>query len=161
MPRPNCPTISRRSGERFDKACAANGFTANSGKGALWRKHWKSATCCAPAARASALPSGKSPFRRFLPRTGCILWRLTSTSRGSREAWATTGQLGDSLKAIHWPKVLSEADFGARVTYEIIDMRDLSALPREAFDFGWSSCSFEHLGTLEAGLRFWSTHWNR
>jgi Methyltransferase domain len=29
-----------------------------------------------------------------------------------------------------------------------------SGLPRDAFDFIWSSCAFEHLGTLQTGLDF-------
>ena len=33
-------------------------------------------------------------------------------------------------------------------------MRDLSCLPSETFDFAWSSCSFEHLGSLDAGEKF-------
>ena len=33
-------------------------------------------------------------------------------------------------------------------------MRDLADLPRERFDFAWSSCSFEHLGSLRAGAEF-------
>jgi len=69
-------------------------------------------------------------------------------------SWEETGQLGDSLASIHWPGILSFCDFDARVSYQNIDMRDLSRIPSEMYDFSWSSCSFEHLGSLEAGLQF-------
>src|SRR5204862_6154410 len=46
------------------------------------------------------------------------------------------------------------ATFEAQVEFRPLDMRDLSGLPRERFDFLWSSCALEHLGTLESGLEF-------
>jgi len=33
-------------------------------------------------------------------------------------------------------------------------MNNLEACPKEEYDFAWSSCSFEHLGSLEAGIQF-------
>lgn len=68
--------------------------------------------------------------------------------------WESTGQLGTSLPGIHWPKALSADAFGKRASYQNIDMRDLSAVVKGAFDFSWSSCAFEHLGSLDAGLKF-------
>jgi hypothetical protein len=62
--------------------------------------------------------------------------------------------MGASLSAVHWPGLISEAEFRARVSYKNVDMRDLSALPRGNLDFLWSSCSFEHLGNLDKGLQF-------
>ena len=65
---------------------------------------------------------------------------------------ATTAQLGSSLQAIHW--LARRRAIRRSVTYQNIDMRDLSSVPKEMFDFSWSSCSFEHLGSLEVGLKF-------
>lgn len=97
---------------------------------------------------------GQEPLPSLFAARGVHLVASDFHGEGSREAWATTGQLGDSLKAIHWPKVLPAAEFGERATYQNIDMRNLSAVPRAAYDFSWSSCSFEHLGSLDAGLQF-------
>lgn len=72
----------------------------------------------------------------------------------SSSGWADTGQLGASLKAIHWPGLIDEGEFRARVEFRPIDMRNLSDLPSEHYDFMWSSCSFEHLGSLDAGAAF-------
>lgn len=68
--------------------------------------------------------------------------------------WGATGQLGNSLADIHWPGILDFKDFNSRVSYQNIDMRDLTQIPPVYFDFSWSSCSFEHLGSLEAGFEF-------
>ena len=45
------------------------------------------------------------------------------------------------------------ATFAQRVAFRPVDM---NALPADltGFDFAWSSCALEHLGTLEAGLDF-------
>jgi hypothetical protein len=43
--------------------------------------------------------------------------------------------------------------FDKRVSYRPVDMNDIPA-DLVDFDFNWSSCSFEHLGTLEKGSRF-------
>lgn len=69
-------------------------------------------------------------------------------------AWAATGQWAESLSRIHWPGFLTIDQFRERAVYRDINMNDLSSLPSETFDFCWSSCSFEHLGSLEAGFQF-------
>ena len=44
-------------------------------------------------------------------------------------------------------------EFAQRVTFRPVDM---NALPADltGFDFAWSSCALERLGTLEAGMDF-------
>ena len=49
---------------------------------------------------------------------------------------------------------MAEATFARRVTFRPVDMRSLGGIKKEQFDFLWSSCAFEHLGSLEAGADF-------
>lgn len=72
----------------------------------------------------------------------------------AHSSWLETGQLGAALDGIHWPGILPFNDFCDRVTFQDINMRDLSHVKKELFDFCWSSCSYEHLGSLEAGFKF-------
>lgn len=97
---------------------------------------------------------GKEPLPTMFAARGVRILASDFHGEGSLDSWATTGQLGQSLQAIHWPGILPEADFGERASYQNIDMRNLKAVPKGAYDFSWSSCSFEHLGTLDAGLQF-------
>lgn len=97
---------------------------------------------------------GHEPLPSLFAARGAQIVASDFHGEGSRNAWAATGQQGDSLKAVHWPKALPLAEFSTRATYQNIDMRDLSRVPRSAYDFSWSSCSFEHLGSLDAGLQF-------
>ena len=48
---------------------------------------------------------------------------------------------------------LDRATFEGRVRWQICDMRDIDPALIE-YDFCWSSCCFEHLGDLRAGMDF-------
>jgi hypothetical protein len=67
--------------------------------------------------------------------------------------WTGTGQRTDSLASMHWPNLIAWSDFQARARFQPADMRTLEDLSG-GFDFLWSSCALEHLGSLEAGLAF-------
>lgn len=82
---------------------------------------------------------------------------IEATDIGDQEVaakWAPTGQHADDIAALHDERMLSRSDFDERVRFYNADMRDLSGFERGKYDFLWSSCALEHLGTLEAGLRF-------
>jgi Methyltransferase domain len=70
------------------------------------------------------------------------------------DAWTATGQHAASREALFYEDICSRRDFEQRVRFEAADMTRLDDLPRDEFDFTWSSCAFEHLGSLEAGLQF-------
>jgi len=97
---------------------------------------------------------GQEPLASLFAARGARLIASDYLGDNANDTWAETGQFGDSLSNIHWPGILSFDDFSSRVTYQNIDMRNLNKVPREAFDFSWSSCAFEHLGSLEAGIQF-------
>ena len=97
---------------------------------------------------------GQEPLSSLFAARGCRIVASDYAGGDAQAAWSTTGQMASSLKAVHWPGLIEEAEFRARVSYRSVDMRDLSALPRGELDFLWSSCSFEHLGSLDKGLQF-------
>ncbi len=72
---------------------------------------------------------------------------------GEAEGWVETGQHLSSLAQIRYPEIVDGEVFGANVSFSTCDMRNI---PSELvdFDFNWSSCCFEHLGSLEAGMDF-------
>ena len=70
------------------------------------------------------------------------------------KAWATTNEnaLGDIGKL--WrPDLCSEEAFKRRVKYREIDMNLIPDDERE-YDFCWSSCAIEHVGSLELSKQF-------
>ena len=72
---------------------------------------------------------------------------------GEENGWTTTGQHSASLENLRHDNLLNPTDFDRLVTYETCDMNAISE-HLQGFDFNWSSCCFEHLGDLEAGIQF-------
>ena len=68
--------------------------------------------------------------------------------------WAETGQHAADREACFRPELIDRATFDARVRFEAADMTALPQHLNGQFDVAWSVCSFEHLGSIEAGLGF-------
>lgn len=66
--------------------------------------------------------------------------------------WAQTGQHANSVMAMH-KGYTPASDFMERVKYRVVDMTKIPTDIKD-FDFTWSSCSLEHLGSLHLGLDF-------
>ena len=67
--------------------------------------------------------------------------------------WASSGEYGGSLDALNERGICPEEIFRDRVRFDFVDMRNAEGLTG-LYDFVWSSCALEHLGSPEAGLRF-------
>ena len=67
--------------------------------------------------------------------------------------WDNANQLCFGLDSLNKRRLCDAEDFDRLVSYRPVDMNDI---PDDLvdFDFNWSSCSFEHLGTLDKGFRF-------
>ena len=70
----------------------------------------------------------------------------------ANEAWGE-GQLCFGLDALNSRGLCDPGAFAQLCQFRHVDM---NVLPDDlgTFDFLWSSCAFEHLGSLEAGIRF-------
>lgn len=72
---------------------------------------------------------------------------------GMSAGWTETGQHAASLDALRHPQIVPDAVFDRKVSYKTCDMREIDP-QLTGYDFTWSSCCFEHLGSLDAGLQF-------
>ena len=72
---------------------------------------------------------------------------------GVSSGWTETGQHSDTLNELFYPDLVSKDAFNSRVSHRFCDMNAIDA-DLKGFDFTWSCCSFEHLGSLEAGMQF-------
>jgi Methyltransferase domain len=106
----------------------------------------------APSKTGIGFAVGREPLPSLFAARGARI--VASDFVSGDSMWQATGQMGESLQAIHWPGLIPGEIFRELVTFQCVDMRSLSDLPKASFDFAWSSCSFEHLGTLEAGAAF-------
>ncbi|KRB77720.1 hypothetical protein ASE01_05825 [Nocardioides sp. Root190] len=73
----------------------------------------------------------------------------------SREAtgWVRSDQHASNVEGLLYPDLCDPDEFRRLVEWRPTDMR---AIPSDlkGYDFCWSACAFEHLGSLEAGLEF-------
>lgn len=68
--------------------------------------------------------------------------------------WSESNEHAASLDALYWPGEITRELFNQRVSFRPINMAELSGLPSNEYEFLWSSCAFEHIGTLDDGLDF-------
>ena len=67
--------------------------------------------------------------------------------------WADTGQHALALADLNTRGLCAPDAFDERVSFQVMDMNAIDA-PPAAFDFVWSSCALEHLGSIERGRTF-------
>jgi hypothetical protein len=109
----------------------------------------------APGRTGLGFGVGREPLVALFADAGCA---IVATDQPHESAVAT----GWTDSSVEWAGGLEDlnefglcapADFAQRVAYRPVDM---TAVPADltGFDFAWSSCALEHLGTLGAGMDF-------
>lgn len=127
------------------------------------RKPWEWAYICqaldergmlAPGRRGLGFAVGAEPLPSLFASMGCD---VVATDLGSgderRTPWQQTGQWVGQREALNQRGLCGGEEFARRVSFRPVDMNEIPD-DLDAFDFTWSSCSFEHCGTLDLGLRF-------
>ena len=108
-----------------------------------------------PGRRALAFGVGREPLPALFASLGCTIVATDQEREGARRAgWLQTDQHAAGLDALEFPRICDPDVFRERVTFEAADMNDIPQKFRDGFDFCWSTCSLEHLGSLEHGLAF-------
>jgi hypothetical protein len=96
---------------------------------------------------------GREPFPSLFAKHGCKVL-ATDAPPGSTDAgWTETGQHSSSINELFFPDIVYEKTFRENVRFEFCDMNAIGEGLRD-YDFCWSSCSFEHLGSIANGLDF-------
>jgi SAM-dependent methyltransferase len=74
-------------------------------------------------------------------------------AEAQQRGWVDTGQHAASLEKAFHPQLVDRASFDAGADLRHVDM---NAIPRDltGYDFCWSVCALEHLGSIDKGLKF-------
>jgi hypothetical protein len=116
---------------------------------ALWERG-----CIAAGKKGLVFAVGTEPLPAMFAKYGVnIVATDIMPERGIEKGWDRGNQLCFGLDDLNTRGICDEAEFKKRVSYRPVDMNDIPA-DLVDFDFNWSSCSFEHLGTLEKGMTF-------
>ena len=129
----------------------------------LARSHWEHAVIARALDAASVVGPGSRGLGFGVGREPIVAW---AAGRGSEvlatdldpadrraPAWADRGQFGGAREELQRPDLCPPEEFAERVRRRSVDM---NAVPADlvGFDFTWSACALEHLGSLDAGARF-------
>lgn len=106
-------------------------------------------------ARGVGFAVGTEPVVSLFASLGAhvIATDLPPQNRAS-QIWRRAAQHGDSKEDLFVERLVDRERFGSHVEFAFADMNKAWDLPEHSFDFVWSSCALEHLGGLEAGMRF-------
>jgi hypothetical protein len=107
-----------------------------------------------PGRRGLGFGVGRDPLASFFASLGrTIVATDLDESDAAAAGWTDTGQHAAGLAALNTAGLCDPTEFGERVSFRVVDMNAVPADLRE-FDFVWSACAFEHLGSLARGERF-------
>jgi hypothetical protein len=109
-----------------------------------------------PGRRGIGFGVGHDPLVALFASLGCeIVASDLDVESATRQGWVETDQHAASLADLNPHGLCRPETFAARVTFRPIDM---NAIPDDlaGFDFSWSACALEHLGTLERAQVFLS-----
>jgi SAM-dependent methyltransferase len=116
---------------------------------ALWERD-----CIKEGKRGLVFAVGSEPLPSLLASYGCaILATDINPDRGTELGWTNGNQLCFGVESLNTRNLCEEELFSKNVKYMPVDMNHIPNSLKN-FDFNWSSCSFEHLGSIKKGLRF-------
>ncbi|MHB8481842.1 MAG: class I SAM-dependent methyltransferase [Nitrospiria bacterium] len=97
---------------------------------------------------------GKEPLPAVMARYGCKVL-ATDQDEGSavEQGWTVSNQHSGKLDDLIHTDICPRELFLKNVSYRNIDMNKISP-DLGQHDFIWSSCAFEHLGSIQKGLEF-------
>lgn len=99
---------------------------------------------------------GQEPLPALFAKYGCnILATDLSAESPKAKGWILTNQHAESLHILNQRGICPSEIFNTHVSFQNVDMTNIpDSLQKEQFDFVWSSCALEHLGSREAGFQF-------
>lgn len=127
------------------------------------RKLWEFVFVCqvlhergllAPGSRGLGFGVGGEPLSALFVGRGC---EITATDMAPEEAeaagWSQSAQHAAGKETLRRPHLCDDALFDAGVAFRNVDMNHIPD-DLTGYDFCWSACALEHLGSIELGLVF-------
>jgi SAM-dependent methyltransferase len=109
----------------------------------------------APGKRGLAFGVGREPLPALFASFGVTVVATDQSLDGAvRAGWVRSAEHSSDLSALNDRGICTDRMFGDLVSFAEADMNAIDAKFDGQFDFCWSACSLEHLGSLSHGLEF-------
>ena len=97
---------------------------------------------------------GREALSALFAAHGCnIVGTDMAPEEASKAGWVRTAEHAGAKEFLRRPDICDDATFSRNVSFRVCDMNAIDH-ELEGFDFCWSACAYEHLGSIELGLRF-------
>ena len=129
----------------------------------LHRKQWEFAYICQTlfergylreGQRAIGFGVGREPLVSLFASYGIeVVATDLDTNEAAKLGWVDTQQHSNNIEVLNELGICPPALFDENTSFRVVDM---NRLPDDlgSFDICWSSCAFEHLGSIRKGLDF-------
>ncbi len=108
----------------------------------------------APERRGVGYGVGTEPLTAVFADRGCHIVATDLDPNMAQEAgWVNTNQHASHIAALNTRGICDPSRFAQQVAFRFVDMNHIPADFRD-FDFTWSACCLEHLGSIRNGLAF-------
>jgi hypothetical protein len=110
--------------------------------------------CLRPGARGLGFGCGEEPLPSYFADHGIdVTVTDLEPATAAAQGWIDTSQHTSSLDAAYHAHLVSREQFDRRVSLRYVDMNAIPSDLRD-FDFCWSICALEHIGSIQKGLDF-------
>jgi len=108
-----------------------------------------------PRRKAIGFGCGRERIPAYLAARGVeVLATDAPSDETVNQGWATTNQFAQQVSDLFFKGVVEREAFDRLVSFRPVDMNAIPEDLHGRFDACWSTCSLEHLGSLQHGLDF-------
>lgn len=98
---------------------------------------------------------GKEPLASLFAARDCSVLATDLSAQDMRsQSWTRGEQHAQSIENVWIPSLCAQELAERNLSFRPVDMNDIPDDLAGGFDFCWSACALEHLGSIENGLRF-------
>lgn len=99
---------------------------------------------------------GKEPMVAYMVKQKCEIVATDMDPQMAKQiGWAQTGEYSEKLVDLNPRLVCTDRQLRKHVDLRVVDMNHIPEdLLSGEFDFVWSACAFEHLGSIDLGVQF-------
>lgn len=98
---------------------------------------------------------GKEPLVSYFASKGCYITATDlDANTAEQQGWTKSNEYASHLQELNEKQLCEPGAFSERVGFCQVNMNHIPSSLSNAYDFTWSSCSFEHCGSIELGKQF-------